>query len=59
MKVSWQVTGIRQDAFARQHPVVVQEDKAVADRGRYLHPEAFGKPASLAIGSGVGQVAAN
>ena len=59
VKVSWQVTGIRQDAFARQHPVVVQEEKAVADRGRYLHPEAFGKPASLAIGHDLGQLAAN
>ena len=59
VEVSWQVTGIRQDAFARQHPVVVQEEKAVADRGRYLHPEAFGKPALLAIGPGLAQVAAN
>ena len=57
VKVSWQVTGIRQDAFARQHPIVVEEEKAVADRGRYLHPEAFGKPHSLAVGAPAQQFA--
>jgi hypothetical protein len=50
VKVSWQVTGIRRDAFAVRNPVVVEEEKSMADRGRYLHPEAFGQPASLAIG---------
>jgi hypothetical protein len=44
------VTGIRQDAFAKRHPIVVEEEKAVANRGHYLNPEAFGKPASLGIG---------
>jgi hypothetical protein len=55
VKVSWQVTGIRQDAFAKQHPIIVEEEKAVADRGRYLHPEAFGKPRSLALDAPAGQ----
>ena len=50
VEVSWQVTGIRQDAFAEAHPVVVEGDKAIADRGRYLHPEEHGHPADLAIG---------
>ncbi|PKO17907.1 MAG: hypothetical protein CVU38_21650 [Chloroflexi bacterium HGW-Chloroflexi-1] len=27
MKVSWQVTGIRQDAYAEQHRIPVEEDK--------------------------------
>jgi hypothetical protein len=27
MKVSWQVTGIRQDAFANEHRIPVEEDK--------------------------------
>ena len=49
VKVSWQVTGIRQDAFAAAHPVVVEEDKALADRGHYLHPAELGQPADLAI----------
>lgn len=41
-EVSWQVTGIRQDAFARAHRVQVEEDKSEQERGKYLHPEVFG-----------------
>jgi hypothetical protein len=47
--VSWQLTGIRQDAYARQHPIVVEEAKSGADKGKYLHPELFGEPASKAL----------
>ena len=43
MKVSWQVTGVRKDAYAEAHPIVVEEDKPVKERGRYLNPEAFGR----------------
>jgi hypothetical protein len=42
-KVSWQVTGIRQDAFAATHRIPVEEDKPEGERGRYLHPDAFGE----------------
>jgi hypothetical protein len=38
-KVSWQVTGIRRDAFANAHRIRVEEDKPVAERGSYMHPE--------------------
>jgi hypothetical protein len=48
IEVSWQVTGVRQDAYARAHPIVVEEDKGEL-RGRYLHPEAHGHPAELAV----------
>ena len=41
-EVSWQVTGIRQDAWANAHRVPVEVEKKPADRGRYLHPELFG-----------------
>jgi hypothetical protein len=54
VEVSWQVTGIRQDAFAKAHPVVVEEEKTFAERGRYLHPEEHGMPAELAIGPAQG-----
>jgi hypothetical protein len=37
--------------------VIVEEEKAVADRGRYLHPVELGQPASLAIGPQLPQVA--
>ena len=33
VKVSWQITGIRQDAYAQEHPIVVETDKAGADVG--------------------------
>ena len=44
VKVSWQVTGIRQDAWANKHRITVEEDKAPAERGYFLHPELFGQP---------------
>jgi len=44
MKVSWQVTGIRQDAWANAHRIPVEQDKAAGERGYYLHPELFGQP---------------
>jgi hypothetical protein len=51
-KVSWQVTGVRQDAYAKAHRTPVEQDKTGTDRGRYLTPELFGQPASKAIGAG-------
>jgi hypothetical protein len=50
VEVSWQVTGIRQDAFANANRIPVEVEKAPADRGRYLYPEAIGQPAALRIG---------
>ncbi|MGH7597743.1 MAG: beta strand repeat-containing protein [bacterium] len=44
MKVSWQVTGIRKDPFAEKYRIPVEEEKSVAERGYYLHPEAYGQP---------------
>ena len=41
LKVSWQVTGIRQDAFARDNRFSVEEDKPEDQRGTYLYPEGF------------------
>lgn len=43
VKVSWQVTGIRQDAWANKNRIPVEEVKPEKERGFYLHPEAFGK----------------
>lgn len=42
MKVSWEVTGIRNDAYARANRIPVEEDKPPSERGKYLNPEAFG-----------------
>ena len=49
MKVSWQITGIRQDAYAVTNGIKVEERKTGEDIGRYLHPEAFGLPESRQI----------
>lgn len=43
LKVSWQVTGVRKDAWAKAHRLVAEEKKTGAQRGRYLHPELYGK----------------
>ncbi len=47
MKVSWMVTGIRNDAFAQENPLVVEEPKVGRGVGRYLQPEAHGMPATM------------
>ncbi len=49
MEVSWQVTGVRRDAYARSHPLQVEVEKEGAERGRYLYPEAFGLTAERGI----------
>ena len=46
MKISWQVTGVRQDPYAKAHPVAVEEAKTGEDKGRFLHPEIYGEPVS-------------
>ncbi|MEV3994043.1 hypothetical protein AB0J57_34715 [Streptomyces sp. NPDC049837] len=44
VKVSWQVGGVRQDTYVRTHPFVVEKEKPEYERGKYLHPEAWGMP---------------
>jgi hypothetical protein len=49
MRVSWQVTGIRQDAWANAHRIPVEQEKSAGERGYYLHPELFGQPEQKGI----------
>jgi hypothetical protein len=49
VKVSWQVTGVRHDAWANAHRIPVEQLKADQDRGLYLHPELFGAPREKSI----------
>jgi hypothetical protein len=44
MKVSWQVTGIRKDPWAKANRIEVEEDKPDKERGYYLHPDVYGQP---------------
>lgn len=43
VKVSWQVTGIRRDAWAERHRIPVEKEKPERERGFFLHPELFGQ----------------
>jgi hypothetical protein len=44
VEVSWQITAVRQDAYAKAHPLVVEEMKPAREVGFYQHPELFGQP---------------
>jgi hypothetical protein len=41
-EVSWQVTGIRNDAYAKKNRIKVEEEKLEKDKGKYLNAEVFG-----------------
>jgi hypothetical protein len=43
VKVSWQVSGIRLDAYAKAHPMIVDQEKPLAEKGFFLHPQAHGQ----------------
>ena len=49
LKVSWQVTGIRQDPFANANRIPVEEAKNGVERGHLLYPEAYGRPQSDSV----------
>lgn len=44
IEVSWQITGVRQDAYARAHPMQVEREKTGPEKGTYTHPELYGLP---------------
>jgi hypothetical protein len=49
LKISWQVIGVRKDAYAKAHPIQVEQEKPEAERGHYLHPVELGLPESRGI----------
>ena len=49
MEVSRPVTGVRQDAWANKPRIPVEEKKADAERGNYLHPELYNQPEAKGI----------
>jgi hypothetical protein len=49
MEVSWQVTGIRQDPYANANRIEVEVVKNANERGKYVHPEAWGKSETFGI----------
>jgi hypothetical protein len=42
VKVCWQVSGVRRDAWAQANRIPVEEDKPDNGKGHFLHPELFG-----------------
>ncbi len=50
VEVSWQVTGNRQDAYAKEHPIVVEQLKPAEEQGKYLYPAGFGAGEEKRIG---------
>lgn len=44
VKVSWQITGIRQDAHANKFRIVPEVEKEPENKGKYLCPDCFGQP---------------
>jgi len=49
VKVSWQVTGIRQDPWANTHRIPVEEEKGEGERGLFLHPDVQNQPEERSI----------
>lgn len=49
-KVSWMVTGIRNDVFAQNNRIPTEVLKDKKDQGKFLHADAFGKAKNLQIG---------
>jgi len=49
MKVSWQVTGIRKDPYAKDRPIQVEENKSDEERGHYIHPDLYGQDVEKGI----------
>lgn len=47
VKVCWQVTGVRKDAWAEANRISDEEDKQPAQRGHYLHPELYESTAGI------------
>jgi trimeric autotransporter adhesin len=49
LEVSWQITGIRKDAWAEKNRIPVESEKSSEEQGTYLYPEGFDKAQSLSI----------
>ncbi len=49
LEVDWQVTGVRHDPYAEAHPLKIEVEKPVRERGYYLHPALYGQPSQRSI----------
>jgi hypothetical protein len=49
LKVSWQVTAVRDDAYAKAHRTHTEVEKPANEKGKYLYPLEHGKPLSMGV----------
>ncbi len=49
VEVSWQVTGIRQDPWANDHRIQVEENKPAKELGTYIYPKGYGQLESRSV----------
>jgi trimeric autotransporter adhesin len=49
VEVSWQVTGIRNDLYAKAHPFEAEVAKSSVEKGKYLTPELYSQPKEFGI----------
>jgi hypothetical protein len=49
VRVSWQVTGIRQDAWANANRIEAEVQKPEGERGKYVSPREHGQPETAGI----------
>ncbi|MBL7729284.1 MAG: hypothetical protein JNM68_16430, partial [Dinghuibacter sp.] len=50
VKVSWQVTGIRQDPWANKYRIPNVVEKSAKEKGMYLNPDVYNQPKTRTIG---------
>jgi hypothetical protein len=49
VKVSWLVSGVRHDSWAKANPMEIEKVKSGKERGKYLSPEFYGQPKEMGI----------
>ncbi len=49
LKVSWEVSGVRNDPWMRDHPYQSVMEKTGDEKGRYYYPEGYGQPAEKSL----------
>jgi hypothetical protein len=50
IKLSWQVTGVRNDVYAQKNRIVPEVEKSEKEKGKYLAPELFNEAKEKGIG---------
>jgi hypothetical protein len=49
IKISWMVTGVRNDPYAVKNRIVPETEKTENEKGKYLTPELYNQPKEKAI----------